>query len=452
MRISSTMMVNGYLKQLNTSYENQTKLMEQSDGSKLHRPSDDAVGYSKYLRYQNSLTENTQYQSNVSNAISWMKNSDATLVDVCNCLKTVVEKTNAAANGTNNESDMKAIAQEMLAMVQQAVSDANIQVDGHYLMSGQKDLVQPFNISEDKKECGIAKTMDDNQKTFFYSQAKDGLKCDRTGDLAQMLTLRGSKDGGKTYETYYLNTTNGKVYTEEFMTKGYKAVMAAGRDYVQNGDEICQLTINPKTFIKDNFKNTGEAYDGTKAEYAGKGTGWEETVGEITFTFDTLKQYVVTYNGDDKYISMVKQNGAIQPASDTVNVTGHDVFGSNIFDDAASGNVQSATAALNDLLAVVAKTEEGDNNWLSQNGMTLSNNSYNTVLGAETKLAARQQVYTAVQDMLTTQNVTITGDISRVSDTDVAALAVDLMSAQLIYNMSLSVGGKILPGSLADYL
>lgn len=447
MRISSTMMVNGYLKQLNTSYENQTKLMEQSDGSKLHRPSDDAVGYSKYLRYQNSLTENTQYQSNVSNAISWMKNSDATLVDVCNCLKTVVEKTNAAANGTNNESDMKAIAQEMLAMVQQAVSDANIQVDGHYLMSGQKDLVQPFSISEDKKECGIAKTMDDNQKTFFYSQAKDGLKCDRTGDLAQMLTLRGSKDGGKTYETYYLNTTNGKVYTEEFMTKGYKAVMAAGRDYVQDGDEVFTIasfepSASPQSKVSDYFDRWGQIQKQLSGvEHDG-----------VEFTFDTLKQYVVTYNGDDKYISMVKQNGAIQPSSDTVNVTGHDVFGSNIFDDAASGNVGSATAALNDLLAIVAKTEEGDNNWLSQNGMTLSNNSYNTVLGAETKLAARQQVYTAVQDMLTTQNVTITGDISRVSDTDVAALAVNLMSAQLIYNMSLSVGGKILPGSLADYL
>ena len=455
MRISSTMMVNGYLKQLNTSYENQTKLMEQSDGSKLHRPSDDAVGYSKYLRYQNSLTENTQYQSNVSNAISWMKNSDATLVDVCNCLKTVVEKTNAAANGTNNESDMKAIAQEMLAMVQQAVSDANIQVDGHYLMSGQKDLVQPFSMSEDKKDCGIAKTMDDNQKTFFYSQAADGNKCDRTGDLAQMLTLRGSKDGGKTYETYYLNTTNGKVYTEEFMTKGYKAVMAAGRDYVQNGDEVFTLGVaegfDATTFVKDNFKNTGELYDD-----AGKGKNWSPEVtidGEtVKFSFDSIKQYIVTYNGDEKYISMVKQNGAIQPSSDTVNVTGHDVFGSNIFDDAASGNARSATAALNDLLAVVAKTEEGDNNWLSQNGMTLSNNSYNTVLGAETKLAARQQVYTAVQDMLTTQNVTITGDISSVADTDVAELAVKLMSAQLIYNMSLSVGGKILPGSLADYL
>lgn len=440
MRISSTMMVNGYLRQLNTSFENQTKLMEQSDGSKLHRPSDDAVGYSKYLRYQNSLTENIQYNSNVGNAISWMKNSDAALVDACDCLSTIVEKTNAAANGTNTEKDMAAIAKEMLAMVQQAVSDVNVQIDGRYLISGQRDLIQPFNISNEKKSCGIAKTMDDNQKLFFSSAAAPGQECDSVGDLAQMLTLKGD-DGN----TYYLNTRNGNVYTDDFITNGYKDEMAKGRQKVEAGDECCNVgTID----ISANFENTGII------KAAGLAWTSAQTIDgkTVNLSFDTLDQYVVTYNGDDKYISMVKQNGEIQPASDTINVNGYDVFGSNIFDDASSGNVRSATSALNDVLAVVAKTEAGDNLWLTQNGITLANNSYNTVLGSESQLAARQQVYTATQQMLATQNVTITGDVSKVADTDVAALAVNLMSAQLIYNMALSVGGKILPGSLADYL
>jgi flagellar hook-associated protein 3 FlgL len=54
--------------------------------------------------------------------------------------------------------------------------------------------------------------------------------------------------------------------------------------------------------------------------------------------------------------------------------------------------------------------------------------------------------------MLTTQNETITSDITDVSSTDVAQLAVKLMQEQTIYNMSLSLGGRILPQSLADYL
>ena len=450
MRIASTMMVSGYLKQLNSSYENQTKLMEQSDGSKLHRPSDDAVSYSKYLRYQNTLTENEQYQRNVSTAISWMKNTDASLVDACNCLATIVEKANNAANATKTETDMDAIAKEMLVMVQQAVADANVQIDGRYLMSGQSDLIQPFNMSTDKKDCGVVKTMNDNQKAFFNSSAPDDLKCDRTGDLTQMLMLKGD-DG----ETYYLNTRNGYVYSDEFMTTGYKDKMAAGQSHVSASDacgRVADFTpdstgATPKK-ISDYFENTSEA----KAD----GLSWSADItvngNTVKLKFDTAKQYVVTYNGDDKYISMVKQNGEIQPSSDTVNVTGYDVFGSNIFDDEASGNVRSATAALNDALAIVAKTEACDHKWLSENGITTANNAYNTVLASESKLASRQQVYTAVKSMLTTQNTTITGDISSVSDTDVAKLAISLMTAQTVYNMSLSVGSKILPGSLADYL
>ena len=166
-------MTTRYLNQLNRTYESQTKLMEQSDGAKLHRPSDDAIGYSKYLRYSTSYGENNQYQTNVKTAISWMKNSDSSLVDITNCFKTVVTKANQA-QGTNTDSDMRAIAQEMLVQVQQSVADANIQINGRYLFSGQKDLVQPYEISKEKQLRGLAKTLDDKQMEFTsYKQAAD---------------------------------------------------------------------------------------------------------------------------------------------------------------------------------------------------------------------------------------------------------------------------------------
>ncbi len=211
------------------------------------------------------------------------------------------------------------------------------------------------------------------------------------------------------------------------------------------------LLQKPCTFISSNFENTGVIKTGT-----GVGTNWKGSIevdgSAVTLSFATVKQNIVTYKGDDKYISMVKKNGAVESSSDTVNVTGQDMFGSDLFDDANSGNTRSGTAVLNDLLTVQSKTAAADNNWLSSDGMTLSDNAHATVVKAETKLASRQQVYTQVKSMLATQNTSITSDITDVSSTDVAALAVQLMTAQTIYNMSLSVGSKILPKSLADYL
>ena len=107
---------------------------------------------------------------------------------------------------------------------------------------------------------------------------------------------------------------------------------------------------------------------------------------------------------------------------------------------------------LNNMLTVYAKTDSGDNSWLTSDGQTLSDTAHATTVNIEGKLGARQALYTSVSTMLDNQSEIITSDITDVSSTDVAALAVKLMQEQTIYNMSLSLGARILPKSLSDYL
>ena len=455
-------MTTRYLNQLNRTYENQTKLMEQSDGAKLHRPSDDPIGYSKYLRYSTSYGENNQYQTNVNAAISWMKNSDSSLVDITNCFKTVVTKANQA-QGTNTDSDMRAIAQEMLVQVQQSVADANIQINGRYLFSGQRDLVQPYVLSDEKLKRGMTKTLDDKQGDFFSGKYQDPPgtgawvegRTAQSGDLKQMLTLKGTyknAEGKEITNTYFLNTVNGNVYSEDFVEEGYKEKISAGQMTVQAGDEAGTISgWGGSTDVANYFNEYG------KITEAGEGFSSDITVGgnKVKLTFDTIEQFIVIYQGDKKQFSMVKENGEVQPATDTVNASGIDIAGSSIFDNPESGNVYSGANAFNDMFTVVAMCESGadkGSRWMSSDGKTLANNSFNTVLNAESKLAARQQVYSDCSDMLVTQNETILGDITDVHSTDVAKLAVEMMTAQTIYQLSLSVGSRILPPTLADYL
>ena len=203
--------------------------------------------------------------------------------------------------------------------------------------------------------------------------------------------------------------------------------------------------------VSEFFNSNGVIKTGTD----GKAKSAEVTLADgskKTMNFTTVSQQIVTYSGDSKYISMVKQNGAVQPASDSVNLTGQDVFGSDIFDDANSGNKATGSAMLNNLLTLQAKTASGDTKWVSTDGLTVADAAHADVLNSQTKMAARQQAYTDTTTMLTTQNESITSDVTDVSSTDVSKLAVQLMEAQTIYNMSLSVGSKILPPSLADYL
>ncbi len=439
-RVSSNQMVYGYQKQLNDANTRQTSLLEQGDGSKLHRPSDNPVDYSKFIRYDTALNENEQYTNNVNTGLAWMKTSDAALVNITAIQTTFKEKTIAAANDTNNVTDMAAIGKEMMAEIQEIVSLGNTMQGDSYVFGGQTDLTRPFELSDAKFTRGMTKTLDETQQSFF--SGTNGVE--ETGTLRQMLSMKGS-DGN----TYYLNTKDGKVYSQEFMDNGYKDKLAAGQKTVQSGDEAGTISSwSGSTDVATYFDNTGVI------NTAGSNFSATITVNSanVTLTFDTVTQQIASFTGDQKYISMVKKNGTTEPTADTVNVTSSEIFGTDIFDDSASGNAPSGTAMLNEMLTVHAKVMGDDHIWLDTDGVTIADEAHAQTVKAETKLGARTQLYNSVSTMLTTQNEIITGDITNTSSTDVAKLAVQLMQEQTIYNMSLSLGARILPQSLADYL
>ena len=278
----------------------------------------------------------------------------------------------------------------------------------------------PFRITDDKKDRGETKTLDEAQASFF-SDVNTG------GQVTQMLKLTGN-DGND----YYMNTQNGYIFTADFVNNGYKN----------------ETTYNAATQSvgQDASFKVADHFD----KYGVKTADYTTTVNGVELSLATTKQYIVEYHGDSKYISMVKKTGGVDQATDAINVTGQDVWGTDIFD--CDNDVASGTAMLNQLLYSVAKIDSNDYHWAGSDGMTIADAAHASVLGSQTKMAARHQAYTASTSMLTTQNEAITGDISDVSSTDVAYLATKLMEYQTIYSMSLSVGAKILPGSLADYL
>lgn len=443
-RVSSNQMVYNYKKQLNDANSRNDKLLEQGDGNKLHRPSDDSVAYTKYLRFDTSSAENTQYQENVNTGVSWMKASDSALVSVTNIQMTFKEKTVSAANADKTDTDMAAIGKEMMAEIQELTSLGNTMQGDRYLFAGQKDTTMPFSLSETQIDRGLAKTLDDKASAYFSG---DGAAT-KSGTIRQMLTLTGD-DGN----TYYLNTKDGYIYTKDFVESGYKQKVAKDANAVvdPSTDSVGRLSgwsgTTPTETVSKYFKNTGEIIDKTASPGSITVDGTT-----VNFSFETIKQQVATYQGDAKYISMTKKNGTTEPTSDTVNVTGQDIWGTDIFDNADSGNTASGTAMLNNMLTVQAKVVASDFHWLSDDGQTLSDEAHGQTINTETKLGARQQLYTSVKTMLGNQQTLIQQDITDVMSADVAELATKLMESQTVYNMSLALGARILPSSLADYL
>ena len=442
-RISSNYMVRRYQNDLNALDYTKSKLMEQGDGSKLHRPSDNSVDYSRFLRYDVSEGENDRYQASVQAGLSWMNSTQTSLSAMEDIQKTFKAKTIQGANDDKDEksSDWPAIAREMKANIEQIVSLGNTQLGDRYIFSGQADLKQPFLMSSeaDLKKRGVTKTLDDRQ-TAFFNDASNNNSADF---LHQMLSLDGD-DGN----TYYLNTLTGDIYTKKFVQEGYKDVIANGRKTVSTADRVGNITTGTN-FIKNNFKNTGELVSDP-----GQGVNWSNNtaVPGVTLKFSYVRQQLVTYQGDQRYISMVKQNGSTEPSADTVNKTGQDIFGRDLFDDKNSGNEPSGTAMVNNMLTVYAKTKACDAHWLSSDGVTLADVANQVTLQAHTETGSRSGLYTDMKSILTDHKENITRDITTATGTDVAELATKMMQQQTIMSMSLAMGSRILPLSLVDYL
>ena len=432
-RIGSMHFMYNYKVALNNAYQKQTKLFEQADGSSLHRPSDSPMDYSKLLLYNVTETENDQYRENIKSASSWMRNSDGVMIHMTEIMQTLKEKSVDAANSHNSEDDYAAIYKEMFTCMQEMISTVNTQYGDRYLFSGQKDLTQPFELSENLYERGVPKTLDTSQASFFK-----GATGDYNTELYQFLELE--KDG----DTFYLDTESGNIFTKEFVDEGYKDIIARG--YMSIDSEEAQTLAGSgiagtlEDFsVSDYFTNQGLLQD-------------DEVTSVDGYNFVTVKQRIVTYNGDENLISMVKLNGATDPEADTVNSTGGRMFGRDIFDNDASGNDPSGSAMLNELLCLCGKVDACDAKWLSSDGVTVADVAHATLVVEETRIGARQQLYESVETMLNTRADNITEDITNVSGTDIAELATQLMQMTTLYNLSLSMGGRILPQSLADYL
>ena len=151
----------------------------------------------------------------------------------------------------------------------------------------------------------------------------------------------------------------------------------------------------------------------------------------------------VTYNGDNHKISMPIQPGTVDATKDSVNLTGSDVFGA-----AGTGMFKDMIDIKNHMLSGTGT----DQAWLSNTGLGFVDTNHAAMLQSQTLLGTRMSAYEMAQNMLENNNTIITKDVSNNEDLDMAAAIIDQKTSENIYNAALSVGSKIMPLSLVDFL
>lgn len=415
MRVSTNMLTYNFMSSLNKSLQRQNELQEKlSDGKAIHRPSDDPVKTIRSLRFNINLKENEQYTQHVKDATSWMETTDGAMSDLSS-LTIKAKELVVKSVSVNPDVAMDAIAEELDGIINQMVEIGNTKIGDRYIFAGQNDKIQPFQRREITNPDGS------KSDVVIY-----------TGD-SNKISMR-IQPGVITAAQDSVNLTGEEVF-------GPLHTVKDNNNDVQTVDILNNLIKIKDALAGKTPSAQSNPAGGTASQTAG-GThnAFTLRIDEVTATAVTKASY--STDGGTTWTSVTPVSGEITIPQTKVGAT------ENVKYKIADNSYNQA----GDTYTLPPATTTRDTSWLSKVGLYLVDSAHNYMLQSHTELGARMSMYEQAQALLEKNNVIITGDVSANEDLDIAQAMIDFKTSESVYRTALSVGAKLMPPSLADFL
>jgi flagellar hook-associated protein 3 FlgL len=130
-------------------------ITELSTGRKVNQPSDNPAAAAGLIVNNAQSSAVSSYLSNISSLQGAMQVADSTLNSVVTSLSQAISLAVEGANGTVNQTDRNAIAQEVSGIQQQILEYANESFQGKYLFAGTAVNVKPF-VADASSTSGVS--------------------------------------------------------------------------------------------------------------------------------------------------------------------------------------------------------------------------------------------------------------------------------------------------------
>ncbi|MBU5676657.1 flagellar hook-associated protein FlgL [Alkaliphilus sp. MSJ-5] len=146
MRVTNNMMISNMTRNLQTNIRRLAKTeLQYNTGKRIHKPSDDPVGITRSLKLTADISELHQFKKNVQDALSWVENTEDTVIGYTEVLKRLRDLTEQAANGVLTDEETKKIKSEVAELKQQIISQGNTAYSGNYIFSGKNTDTKLFD-------------------------------------------------------------------------------------------------------------------------------------------------------------------------------------------------------------------------------------------------------------------------------------------------------------------
>ena len=260
MRITTKMMQNTSLRNLNTNKAREQQLTTQmATGKKIARPSDDPVVAIRALRLNSSLDKIDQYyEKNTSDAENWLDLTASAISTVNDILANDIRKNiNQAGNSELEYKDRQAIIENLTNAVKEIYSIGNADSAGRSLFTGYRTDM-PLTFKEDKSEkytiTQQLTNLDIDKTTFVETGA---LRDINEGNFS---TISYSAYDVKTNDVYRIRLGYSDIDMKETMTNGTASYSSNITIVYMKGTEVISNVNDPKYGCAKIATGTTSAY------------------------------------------------------------------------------------------------------------------------------------------------------------------------------------------------
>jgi flagellar hook-associated protein 3 FlgL len=145
-RVTDMTNYNTFLNDIHTTSSRMSKTQaELSSGTQINNPEDDPFGAAQVMSFDGQITDNSTYQTAVSNGIQMLQAQDGALQSV-NGAMSQIQTLVVQAGGITSQADLNAIAAQIQQLKEVVRDGANTQYGSIYVFGGTATNAQPYPV------------------------------------------------------------------------------------------------------------------------------------------------------------------------------------------------------------------------------------------------------------------------------------------------------------------
>jgi len=370
-----------------------TRLQEQaSTGSRINRVSDDPSSAYRVMGLNTEQRTLDNYTDNLSEIVSLLDLSSTVIQQIASSLTETRVRLTQIAGGIYSEDARQRTAEGINDILEQIVSLANTQHMGQYLFGGGDTTTAPYLV-------------------------------ERTNGRITSVTYIGSDVNRKVQVAPGVNSSAFFVGDDMFRSDDRSELVFLGETGAKAGTGTS--TVRSDTWLTV----TGSAGNYTLSI----------DDGQTTFNTDGTDTNLAVTNSATGEILYVDTTGITATGVDMVRAPGtYDIF--------------STLINIRDILQNEKGLSDSQLRELQDNSLVALGEVTGLVTEAEVTVGARVGFLDNLKDSLKNLKYDAEDETTRLQEADIAQIAIDLSRREILYQMSLSVAGKLMSVSLLDYL